>query len=129
MAVDQARGYSAAFGVDDKVRLVDINILVLADRGDAAVDGNNRIGIEDRLTEIAREQQADVAHDELALHRPGGSFDGHSGAPQSSQAQQRSWRGVWGSASRTAGLKAGSRSENFSYPPMPRGRELLRRLC
>ena len=82
----------AALGIDDEVGLVGIDILALADRRDAAVDGNDRIGIEDRLAEIAREQQADVAHDELALHRPGGSFDGHSGAPQSSQAQQRSWR-------------------------------------
>ena len=60
MAVDQARRERGALRVDDRRRALEIEILRAADRRDAAVDRDNRVGVENRAREIAAEHQADV---------------------------------------------------------------------
>jgi hypothetical protein len=83
VAVDQAGRDGAALGVDRHLRLIEIEIPGLADRGDAAVDGDDRVGIEDRPREIAGEQQPDIPDHQLAgrtrrsrdiRHRPPRAF-------------------------------------------------------
>jgi hypothetical protein len=66
-------------GVDHGRRLLGIDILRLADGGDLAVDGGERVGVQDRLPEIAREQQPDIADDKLAGAGAGGLRLGHDG--------------------------------------------------
>ena len=77
MAVDQAGGERRALGVDDRGRLLAIEILGLADAGDLAVDGDDGIGVEDRILEIAREQEADIADHQLAGAGAGGLCVSH----------------------------------------------------
>ena len=64
-----------------------------ADRGDPPADGDERIGIEDRTPDIAREQEADVPDDELvagARHRA--CLLGHRCLPGSAPAYEQARR-------------------------------------
>jgi hypothetical protein len=66
MAVDQPGGERRALGVDDRGRLLAVDVLRLADGGDLAVDGDDGIGVENGIIEIAREQKPDIADHQLA---------------------------------------------------------------
>ncbi len=52
--------------VDDGLRIRGVEVLLAADRHDAAVVDHDGVGIENRLREVARQQQTDVADDDLA---------------------------------------------------------------
>ena len=60
VAVDQAGGKGCAFGVDDEGCAFGIDVFLLADRGDFAVDGEDSVGVEDGMVEVAAEQEANV---------------------------------------------------------------------
>ena len=66
VAVDQPGRDRRAVGVDDRGGPFLIHILGAPDRGDLAVLGHDRIGVENGLFEIAAEDQTDVADDQLA---------------------------------------------------------------
>ncbi len=61
MAVDQAGRHGGAHGVDDGGGALGVDVLGAADRGDPAVHGDDGIGVQDRLFQRPRQQQADIA--------------------------------------------------------------------
>src|SRR6202035_5055080 len=69
MAVDQAGRYRRAIGIDDGGGAFGIDVFGAADRRDPAVDGQNRVGIQNRLLEGPREHQPDITDHEFG--RPG----------------------------------------------------------
>ena len=70
MAVDQARRDGGAVGVDNGGGAFGIDVPGVSDRGDPAVFGHDRVGVEDRLFQGSAQQQADIADHQLA--RAGG---------------------------------------------------------
>jgi hypothetical protein len=79
MAVDQAGRQRAALRVDGDGGAARVAIGGAADRRDPAVLGNDRVGIEDRVFQRARQQQADIADDELSDLLFGASGESHAG--------------------------------------------------
>ena len=77
VAVDQSGTEGRAPGVDDRTGSVRIELVLLAERGDAAVLGDQRIGVENRRVEVAAQHQPDVAHDQLVVLR----CPGHGSPP------------------------------------------------
>jgi hypothetical protein len=61
VAVDQPRAHAGAARVDVDLRRRQIGVLRLADEVDQAVDDDDRVGIEQRPVDVARQQQSDVA--------------------------------------------------------------------
>ena len=81
MAVDQARRDRGALGVDDRGGALGVDVLGAADRGDLAVFGDDRVGIEDRLLHRARQQQADIADHQFGRAGGLGGVMGHGFIP------------------------------------------------
>jgi hypothetical protein len=69
VAVDESRRERRALRIDDSCWLGGIDIFFFANGGDAASDGYDRVGIEDRLGEVSAEQQANVSDNELYIGR------------------------------------------------------------
>ena len=90
MAVDQAGRDRGSVGIDHGGGAFGVDVLGAADRGDFAVFGQDRVGIQDRLFQHAAQQQADIAD-----HQPGragglGYLMGHGFCPFGSMP----WNGV-----------------------------------
>jgi hypothetical protein len=62
VAVDQSWSEGRAFGIDDEGRAFRVNVLLFADGSDFAIDGEHRVGVEDRVLQIAAQQETDVAN-------------------------------------------------------------------
>ncbi len=77
VAVDQAGRDGGAVGVDDGGGAFGVDVLGAADRRDLAVDGDDRVGVEDRLLQGAREQQPDIADHQLGRAGCLGCIVGH----------------------------------------------------
>jgi len=80
VAVDEAGRHGRALGAHDRLGAADVEVLQAADRQNAAAVAQDRVGIEDRLAQVARQQEADIPDDELARGCSGGLRRGH-GAP------------------------------------------------
>ncbi len=65
VAVDRSRRERRSAGVDARRRALEIEVPRPSDAGDAAVDGDERVGVEHRTGEIAAQHQAYVLDDEL----------------------------------------------------------------
>ena len=77
VAVDQAGRQGRAFGVDHGVGPAGIQVAFLAEAVDPAVHGDDAVGVQDRLRQIAGQHQPDIADDRLALRRRGGNGKAH----------------------------------------------------
>lgn len=66
MAVNQAGRQSGALGIDDPVGLIDVTVLQATDLGDAAIDADHGVGVEDWIGQVSRQHQSDIADDEFA---------------------------------------------------------------
>src|SRR5688572_30556378 len=65
VAVDEPGRHRHAIGIDDARSTPRIHILFTPDFRDPPPDRHDRVGIEDRILERTREQQADVSDDQL----------------------------------------------------------------
>src|SRR5580704_560952 len=65
VTIDEAGTECGAVGVDDGGGGGSVEMIVLADGGDAAVDGDDGVCLEARVGEIAGEEKADVADEEF----------------------------------------------------------------
>lgn len=81
MAVHETRRNGAAHGVDDGSARRIGQVLQAADGRDAAVLDQDRIGVQDRIRQVAREHQADVTDDRFALGRSRRRFERHALPP------------------------------------------------
>ena len=78
VAVDRARRQRRALGVDRRRRAAKIEVFGATKGRNAAVDRDERIRFEDRLSEVAAQHQADVLDDEFGrLAAAGGFVMGH----------------------------------------------------
>ena len=68
MAVDQTGTERDAMGVDHRRRAGGVAVLLLAERGNLAVLGDQRVGVKDRVLQRARQHQADILDDQLLGH-------------------------------------------------------------
>ena len=73
VTVDQPRSQRRAFGIDGQGGAFDIDVFLPSHGGDLSVDCNHGIGVEDRLLQVAAQQQADVPDHKAGL---GFTFDG-----------------------------------------------------
>ena len=67
MAVNQPRGETGPVRVDQGRGIAGVAILFAPDRDDAAIHRHHRVGVENGLFELAREQEADIADNELCV--------------------------------------------------------------
>ncbi len=81
VAVDQARGDGGAVGIDDRGGALGVDVLETSDRGDLAILGHDRIGIQDRLLQSPRQQQPDIADHQLVRAGRLGCIVGHQVFP------------------------------------------------
>src|SRR5690242_12204763 len=81
MTVDQPGRQGTALGVDRHLRAGGIEVALLAHRHDAALVGDDRIGIEDRTLEIAGQHQSDVADHHLSCRSAGRHWICHGVTP------------------------------------------------
>jgi hypothetical protein len=65
VTVNQARSKCRAVGVDEVRCALGVDILLPADYGDAAVYDYDSVSIEDRVSEIAAEDESNIANDEF----------------------------------------------------------------
>src|SRR5262249_52746821 len=72
VAVDQAGDEDRPLGIDHGVRSFAVDLLRLADGGDLAIHADDRVGIEDRLSEVAGQEEPDIADHQLAGGPAGG---------------------------------------------------------
>jgi hypothetical protein len=77
MAVDQAGRHCRAVGIDDRGRPFGIDIPGASDGRDPAVDGDDRVCVEDRFLQRTREYQSDIADHELGRTGCLGCVVGH----------------------------------------------------
>src|ERR1700730_15594610 len=64
VTVNQSRRECCALGVDSDGRACGIEILRFADCGNLAVNGDHRVGIENRISDVATQQKSDVVDHE-----------------------------------------------------------------
>ena len=74
MAVDQAGRERDAMGVDRRRRARKVEVRGAPDRRDAAIDGEDRVRVENRLLDVAAQHQADVLDRQLRGRAGGGRF-------------------------------------------------------
>jgi hypothetical protein len=68
VTVNQARSKCRSVGVDEVRCTFGVDILLPADYGDAAVYDYNRVSIEDRMGELAAEDESNIANDEFGAN-------------------------------------------------------------
>ena len=66
VAIDQPGRDAGPVAVDDCRRTFGVAVFLFADRGDQAIDDDQRVGLEDRAIDITGEQETDALDHNLA---------------------------------------------------------------
>ena len=66
VTIDQARSQSCTLRIHDGCRSRDVQVFFLSHALNHSVDRGQSVGIENRLVEVAAEEKADIANDQLA---------------------------------------------------------------